>query len=315
MISILMPIYNREGLIKETLASISAQTYTNWECIIVDDGSTDNTFETVKALIANDSRYVLLRRPETVTKGPSACRNYAIAKSKGAYIQFFDSDDIMHPQHLERKEKAILDNDLVVCKLQEFTGDFNTDLFLEDRQPQLAVPKHPFLDFVSGRFPMMMVAPMWKKDRLLPYLPIREDLHLLEDHELYARALVDPKNVAVVDATLIYYRKGITSSTQKFYLNIDSGLDSYLQAKTTVLELTQHQDVKESVLRMTLGFFRQAVAARNFKAAQKCLRFIDQYQLCYNLNIKLKYMRIKLCYKIFKIVKKGDTKFKNLLKL
>jgi glycosyltransferase involved in cell wall biosynthesis len=310
-----MPIYNRESLIAETLASIAHQSYKNWECLIVDDGSTDNTITAIRNSIGADTRFKLFERPRHIAKGPSACRNYAIAQSKGAYIQFFDSDDIMHPQHLERKEKAIRDNDLVVCKLQEFTGDFNTDLFLEDRKPQLTVPKHPFLDFVSGRFPMMMVAPMWKVASLKPYLPIREDLHLLEDHELYARALVKTKNIAVVDKSLIYYREGMTSSTQNFYTNIDSGLDSYLQAKATVLQLTQDETVKESILRMTLGFFRQAVAERNFKAAKKCLQFIEAQALCYNLELKRKYRRIKVFYGLFKIIKRGDTRFKPMFKL
>ena len=92
MISIIIPIFNRQHLIEETLNSIKAQTYTNWECIIVDDGSTDDTYNVTSNLIKGDNRFQLYNRPLDFAKGPSSCRNYAITKMTGNYIQFFDSD-------------------------------------------------------------------------------------------------------------------------------------------------------------------------------------------------------------------------------
>ena len=120
MVTIIMPIYNRAHLIEETLGSIKAQSYTNWECIIVDDSSTDNTVEATEVLIKEDNRFQLFKRPENVKKGPSACRNYAFLKAKGSYIQFFDSDDIMHPNHLELKRNTIENNDFSICKLKKY---------------------------------------------------------------------------------------------------------------------------------------------------------------------------------------------------
>lgn len=316
MVSIIIPIYNRAHLIEETINSIIAQSYTDWECIIIDDGSTDNTVKRLKALIKNDNRFRLFERPKTSTKGPSSCRNYGFSKIKGDFIQFFDSDDIMHPDHLNLKMETIKNKDLVVCKLREFSGDFNSENFLKKAiTPNIKQPHNLFEAFVTGAFPMMMVAPLWRTNSLKPYLPIREDLHILEDHELYARALSEDKTVAIVNKELIYYRVGAASSTNSFYSNVDYGIASYFEAKNTVLKLSQTKPVKLSILKMTLGFFRQALAERNFNAASKCLRFIKENKLCYDFSLKLKCVRIRFFYTIFKIIRKGDTKFKPLFKL
>jgi glycosyltransferase involved in cell wall biosynthesis len=314
MVSIIIPIYNRETLIQETIQSIKAQTYTNWECIIVDDGSTDNTVNYTKELIEGDLRFQLYERPIEIIKGPSACRNYAFKKAKGDYIQFFDSDDIMHPEHLQLKKKRIKNNDAVVCKLRDFTGDFRGVSFYEP-SPNISKPDNNFEAFLIGAFPMMMVAPLWKKATLQKYMPIREDLHILEDHELYARVLSEEKNIAVINKDLIFYRIGEASSTNSFYTNVAYGLTSYIEAKKTVLKLSQKKTVKLAVLKMTLGFFRQALAERNFNAARICLYFIREQKLCYNFNLRLKCFRIRFFYILFRVVKKGDTKFKPLFKL
>jgi glycosyltransferase involved in cell wall biosynthesis len=315
MVSIIIPTYNRAHLITETLQSIKLQTYTNWECIIVDDGSTDNTIELVSRLIKSEARFQLFKRPSNLVKGPSACRNYAITKASGDYIQFFDSDDIMHPEHLQLKKDCIKDNDFVICQLQEFKDDFDVLQFAKAQQPKIEYSNNVFEDFATGNFPMFMVAPLWKASSLLPYLPIREDLHILEDHELHARVLFKYKRYTIVNKVLIFYRTGLDSSTNSFYTNVSYGLSSYFEAKKTVLKLTNSNKIKLAILKMTLGFFRQALAERNFKAAKQCLDFIKKENLNYNLNLKLKLARIHFFYTIFKVLKKGDTKFKPLFKL
>src|SRR5690554_5799485 len=105
LVSIIIPTFNRAHLIGETLDSVLAQTYHNWECIVVDDGSTDNTDEVMAEYIAKDARFQYHHRPAVKSKGANACRNYGFEKSKGAYIQWFDSDDLMHPEKIAIKAK------------------------------------------------------------------------------------------------------------------------------------------------------------------------------------------------------------------
>ncbi len=315
MISIIIPIYNRAHLIEETLDSIKEQTYENWECIIVDDGSTDDTLMVVEQFIANDSRFKLYKRPKDLLKGPSSCRNYGVSLSSGAFIQFFDSDDVMHPDHLKLKREAIGDKDFVICQLKAFKGDFDRSLFSQAATDTIKTPDDVLEAFVTGEFPMMMVAPLWQANSIKPYLPIREDLHILEDHELYVRALAVQQDYIIINQPLIYYRVGSASSTNRFYKEVSYGLVSYFEAKRTALANIATPKVKLSILKMTLGFFRMALAERDLESATACLRFIKDNALCYSLALRLKFYRIVFFFIIFKRVKRGDTFFKPLFKL
>jgi glycosyltransferase involved in cell wall biosynthesis len=107
MISIIIATYNRAAYIEETLKSIQNQTYKDFECIIVDDGSTDHTEEILLEFVKNDKRFIYLHRPDTVAKGANYSRNYGYTFSKGSHIKFFDSDDVMLPHHLETSMKHL----------------------------------------------------------------------------------------------------------------------------------------------------------------------------------------------------------------
>lgn len=117
-VSIIIPTYNRVHLIKETLDSIIEQTYTNWECIIVDDGSTDDTIKVLKTYENKDSRFKIYRRPESMPKGANSCRNYGFEVSCGQYVNWFDSDDYMFPEFIEKKVAVLnsLNLDFVISK-------------------------------------------------------------------------------------------------------------------------------------------------------------------------------------------------------
>ena len=125
LVSIIIPTYNRANLIGETLESIVAQTYTNWECIIVDDGSTDATASVVENYTSKDSRFTYLKRPDNRAKGGNAARNYGFEVSSGDLIQWFDSDDLMVKDKLEQKVKLFErpDVDFVVSKTKYFNKE------------------------------------------------------------------------------------------------------------------------------------------------------------------------------------------------
>ncbi len=315
MVSIIIPTYNRAHLLIETLTSIINQTYQNWECLIVDDASTDNSFEVIQEFAIKDKRFQYFTKPKELKKGPSSCRNYAFQFAKGTFIQFFDSDDIMHPEHLQEKINIIEDNDFVVCKLKEFQSLFTKELFNYDDAENIEYEKDVFQAFATGAFPMMMVAPMWKKEYLENFMPIREDLHILEDHELHARALFKHPKYEIINKSLIFYRVGAVSSTNTFYRDVSYGLDSYFEAKKTVLRLSNNASIKLSVLKMTLGFFRMGLAQKKYLEAEKCIQFIKDEKLAFSFLLQLKLKRIVFFYYIFKTIGKGDTKFKSFLKL
>jgi len=93
LISIVVPCYNYGEYLKETLDSVFNQSYKNWECIVVDDGSTDNTFEVVNSFMQRDDRFFYYYQSNN---GLSSARNTGINAAKGNWIQFLDADDILH---------------------------------------------------------------------------------------------------------------------------------------------------------------------------------------------------------------------------
>lgn len=124
LISIIIPTYNRAHLIGETLDSIIAQTYKNWECIVVDDGSSDETDQVLKTYCEKDSRFKYFHRPKEHLSGGNGARNYGLKKSKGVYIQWFDSDDLMKIKYLESQITSIAKNssDITICEFEIFNN-------------------------------------------------------------------------------------------------------------------------------------------------------------------------------------------------
>lgn len=106
LFSIVIPTYNRASLITKTVLSLLEQEYQNFEVIIVDDGSTDDTEEVIKNIDTSKVSYHKIKNSER-----GFARNFGAKLSKGDYINFFDSDDLALPNHLSTANKTILDKD------------------------------------------------------------------------------------------------------------------------------------------------------------------------------------------------------------
>jgi glycosyltransferase involved in cell wall biosynthesis len=107
MLSIIIPMYNRADLVGETLDSVLTQTYQDWECIVVDDGSTDNSLQVVQEYCNRDQRIRLMSRPVEREKGVSTCRNIGVENTTSEYVYFLDSDDLLSPEFSQTIIEAI----------------------------------------------------------------------------------------------------------------------------------------------------------------------------------------------------------------
>ena len=107
LFSVVIPSYNRATYIQKTIQSVLDQTYSNFEIIIVDDGSTDNTEEIVNAIKDKRLTYYKIKNSER-----GFARNFGIEKSQGDYITFLDSDDIYYPGYLKNARESILNSDM-----------------------------------------------------------------------------------------------------------------------------------------------------------------------------------------------------------
>lgn len=110
LVSIISPAYNCGAFITETIKSVQAQTYTEWEMIIVDDCSTDDTCAIVEAFMRDDARIRYLRNEGN--SGAAVSRNRALREAKGKWIAFLDTDDLWFPEKLERQVRFMEENDI-----------------------------------------------------------------------------------------------------------------------------------------------------------------------------------------------------------
>ncbi len=108
LVSIITPVYNAARWLPETLASVHAQTLADWEQILVDDGSTDDSVVLLEAAARDDARFRLLHTPRN--GGPSKARNLALDAARGRYIAFLDADDLWLPEKLARSVEWITAN-------------------------------------------------------------------------------------------------------------------------------------------------------------------------------------------------------------
>lgn len=124
LISVIIPAYNAEEFIAQTIESVLSQTYQNIEILVVDDGSTDTTAEIVKSFAQKDKRITLLQQPNA---GVAVARNLAYLHSKGEYIAPIDADDIWYPQNLEKQVECLTKSESFVGVAYSWSLDINEE--------------------------------------------------------------------------------------------------------------------------------------------------------------------------------------------
>lgn len=201
-VSIIIPTYNRAHLICETLDSILNQTYKEWECIIVDDGSTDNTNEILSNYL-NDSRFKFHLRPSSKPKGANSCRNFGFQFSKGDFIHFMDSDDLYLPIALETFKKSFSESiDVVVAKLE--LTDFDSGLKIRENQIE---SQNLIEDYFIGKVAFYVSGPVWKRSFLQKQKQLfDENISNLDDWDFNLRMLYQNPEMEVLNIPLLKYR-------------------------------------------------------------------------------------------------------------
>lgn len=138
MISIIMPTYNRAQYIERAINSIFAQTYTDWELIIIDDNHPDSEARNNTEKIVSkytDSRVQYLKNEHNL--GGAMTRNVGIFASKGEYVTFLDDDDLYLPTKLEEQHAEMVKNDWDICVMDGATYSFETDELLTERHQKI----------------------------------------------------------------------------------------------------------------------------------------------------------------------------------
>ncbi len=213
LVSIIIPTAHFLG---ETLEAVIAQTYQNWECIVVDDGSYDNTEEIISSYSDKDQRIKFHPRPATRKKGASACRNFGLEKSKGELIQFLDSDDLLAKDKLEKQMKLFKLDDLTLltCKWGGFEESSNlTKRFKYKYNSYRNFKKGVDLLNSFGNYNEYFPSHVYLTPKILIEKSglWNESLNNNDDADFFARIILNASKIIFSSETSAYYRYSSTA--------------------------------------------------------------------------------------------------------
>jgi len=234
LVSVIIPVFNRETLIGETLNSILAQSHANWECILVDDGSTDGSSRIILEYVDRDDRFRYFKRPENRSKGANSCRNFGFEKSVGKYVNWFDSDDLMHEDFLRIKVMFFEQHpglDAVLTKRTIFVGD---PANITGKEHRTFLGANAIEDFITLKSAWYIQDPMWNRAFLNGKILFDEALLAGQDRDFHARMLLHDPKMHVLDEYLALNR----SHAQSITASIDSRKDTRL--KISHLKSVEH---------------------------------------------------------------------------
>jgi glycosyltransferase involved in cell wall biosynthesis len=231
-VSIIIPTYNREHVLGRAVQSVLAQTYQDFELIIVDDGSTDNTEKLVKSFTSEKIRYIQHRE----NKGVAAARNTGIRSAKGDYIAFQDSDDEWLPEKLEKQMRAFATAPPEVGIV--YTGFLMITTKKREYKPSAAVtPKDGdiFRSLLRGEYLASPQASVVKRECFERVGMFDEHFPPMEDRELFLRFSKHYQFKYINEPLLLYYPQPDSASRN---------IRAIIRAYKLILE-TYFEDIKQ----------------------------------------------------------------------
>lgn len=265
LISIIIPTYNRANVLEQTLDSVLKQTYTNWECIVVDDGSTDATDKMLAEYCRQDSRFQYHKRPKESPKGGNTCRNLGFELSKGTFIKWLDSDDVLSDDLLLSQVNAVstsLENKYILAtskwnyftdtiedvmpKIKQINKNYDSgfDLIYDFGTYNTFLPPHVYL----VRRELIIKSGLWN-----------ESLSINQDGEFFTRVLLNASKVIHAEDSIAFYRYGLLkdnvssfSTSEKYrdsilsWILIDTYIKIYTKEKNSIKYV---QDAKNILLK------------------------------------------------------------------
>jgi len=233
-VSIIVPCFNQAQYLEEALQSVLEQTYSNWECIIVNDGSPDNTEEVAQKWVDKDSRFVYLFKENG---GLSSARNAGIAMAKGEFILNLDSDDKYHPTFLE-KGTAILISDSSIGVVSSWGVRFIGDKQFGEFKPNGGNIR----DFLFSN--AAIGTSLFRKDCWEKAGCYDEKMKLgYEDWEFYIRVCQKGWNVHIIEEVLFFYRQHPISMRTAALKSHDSEIKKYMFCKHKELYKDNYEDL------------------------------------------------------------------------
>lgn len=212
LVSIIIPCYSQAAFLDETLSSVLAQIHENWECLIINDGSPDNTEEIAQKWIVKDSRFKYFFKENS---GVSSTRNFGLEKAAGEYIQFLDADDVIADTKLELSLQTIESNfgvEIVFTNFRMFTNNakITTEPYCVLKQELFTYEKllYEWNDGFS-----IPIQTAFIKSTLLQNIRFPEHMTAQEDWIFWVNLFKNNPKVLFINQTLALYRLNMASRT------------------------------------------------------------------------------------------------------
>lgn len=278
LVSIIIPTYNRAHLIDQTIKSVMNQKYNIWELLICDDRSTDQTEKIVNDYRIKDNRIKYIKRSKDKIKGANTCRNIGLKESKGLFVKFLDSDDLLHPECLEKQVKELIENniDASICKAIFFEIK-NGEIFFTGKMWSKKLNSQKLIeDLVNGTVRWQTAAPLWRKN-CLPKIPFKEGLMNSQEW-------------------LFHISMALTNTTFKI-------VPHYL------CHIRSHEDSMSNVSKKKSSYFFDAAKARFFASEE-----LKKHSINNNISIQFFLLKRFSFYHFYMLYKGGVIPFFKLFK-
>lgn len=225
-ISIILPVYNGSRHLRETLVSVQRQSHSQFECLCVDDCSTDDSIDIITSVAMNDTRFKLLR--QECNKGVAAARNRGLAEAKGDYITFIDQDDLLHSHALEYMISIAKSSecDVVAAGINQFNEtNVPQEVQLQSKMPHYS--NNPIGDFFNRDGANVVDVDVWGKlyrREAIQGIAFPEDVFGADDYVFSFRVFSTVRSVAYIGEQLYFYRMHANNVTSQMPMRYIMGV-------------------------------------------------------------------------------------------
>lgn len=302
LVSVIVPCYNQGQFLAEALESVYNQTFSNWECLIIDDGSIDNTNEIAKTFADRDSRFRYLYKENG---GVSSTRNLGLENAKGQFIQFLDCDDVLDSKKIElslqqlelHKNKNVK---IAISNFRMFTDDLtvSSDPFCRLEEDNLNL--EGFLYQWNVSFSLQMQCGFFDAV-LFNTIRFPENLSAQEDWFVWVSLFKTGCSAVFIDKPLAYYR--INPNSRMSTLGIDDNNLKVLERFKTILNNDEYYQFTFNLIS------RIYQSNEDIRIRLKEVRKSNSYQAGLMIKKILKKMRLlKIATCFFKVILKFKAK-------
>lgn len=273
LISVIMPVYNCELFLAEAIESVLDQSYMNWELLIVNDGSIDQTYDIVNSYAQKDLRIRVFHKKN---EGVSKARNFALNQSRGEYVTFIDGDDVYHAERLKRMQEVFEENtncDIVFATHKEFTGKLNIKELRGTKKVTVCnnnilkkVLSDSSIQFMCN---VMLKSEIAKMEQFASFR-FAEDFCYIRDCAWHC------KQMAVLDEMLYFYRRDNENAMTNHFLSEKYVMD-YMRLVENMYEFCEKHNLKDDFYKMIVSH----EYAQNSMRIRKCTSY-SKFVTCMN---------------------------------